>query len=244
MTTEIIIAIISALVGGFITFLFTIASDKRKEKREDRLETKKLQREAFQKRPEMQIIDFKDYISRPGYGIKQKCDIDIFVAHISNTTIDGDKKHQIVNAHYCDDDLKTDDWCCVIYSLKNAGKTAISTLDIVCHFQQTTCIFPSSEVRQYMDGNILNYSYCYDRKIREGDTITLKLCYHKERIIPGIFSAVMSIGMVDDNGKHWTQPLFAPQEKIYDSRLISAKEYYQDKRTDIAEECFKKPWLW
>lgn len=244
MTTEIIIAIISALSGGFIAFLFTIASDKRKEKREDKLESKKQQREAFQNRPEMQIIDFKDYIGRPGYGVKQKCDIDIFVAHIANTTIDGDKKHLIVNAHYCDDDLKTDEWCCVIYSLKNVGKTAISTLDIICHFQQTTCIFPSSEIRQYMDGNMLNYSYCHDRKIREGDTVTLKLCYHKDRIIPGLISAVMSIGMVDDNGKHWTQPLFAPQEKIYDSRLISEKEYYEEKRTDVAEECFKKPWLW
>ena len=244
MTAEIIIAILSALVGGFITFIFTIASDKRKEKREDKLESKKLQREAFENRPEMQIIDFKDYISRPGYGVKQKCDIDIFVARISGTTIDGDKKHPIVNAHYCEDNLKTDEWRCVIYFLKNAGKTSISTLDVICHFQQTTCIFPSSEVRQYMEGNLLNYSYCYDKKIREGDTITLKFCYHKERIVPGLISAVMSIGMIDDNGRYWTQTLFAPQDKIYDSRSISVKEYNEEIRTDIAVECFKKPWLW
>lgn len=244
MTTEIIVAVISALIGGIVTFLFTLVSDKRKEKREDKLEAKKIQREAFQNRPEMQIVDFKDYIMRPGYGIKQKCDIDLFVANISSTTIKGDKKRQFVNANYCEDDLNTDEWCCVIYCLKNVGKTSISTLDIICHFQQTTCIFPSSEARQWADGNMLNYSYCYDKKIREGDTITLKICYHKEKIVPGVFSAVMSIGMIDDNGRYWTQPLFAPQEKIYDSRPISAKEYNEEIRTDAAEECFKKPWLW
>lgn len=50
--------------------------------------------------------------------------------------------------------------------------------------------------------------------------------------------------MIDDNGRYWTQPLFAPQDKIYDSRMISPKEYIEQTRTTLAEECFKKPWLW
>ena len=54
MTNEIIIAIISAVTGGIVTLLTTLALERRKEKREDRLETKKLQREAFQNCPEMQ----------------------------------------------------------------------------------------------------------------------------------------------------------------------------------------------
>ena len=71
MTTEIIIAIISALIGGIVTFMFTLVSDKRKENREDKLEAKKLQREAFQNRPEMQIVDFKDYIAVPDMGLNK-----------------------------------------------------------------------------------------------------------------------------------------------------------------------------
>ena len=105
MPHEILIAIISAVVGGIITLLL----DRRKEMREDRLEAKKVQREAFQNRPEMQIVDFKDYIARPGYGIRQKCDIDLFVARIDKVTIEGKKKKSIVYAHYKEDHLNANE---------------------------------------------------------------------------------------------------------------------------------------
>lgn len=236
--------ILSALLGAVITLLTTLVLERRKEKREDQLEAKKAQLEAFQNRPEMQIVDFKDYLSRTGYGIKQKCDIALFVARIDNVTLEGPKKKPIVCAHYRDDHLNSSDWCCVIYSLKNAGKTDISTLHMIWHFQQSSCIFPADYARQYAEGNILNYAQCYDTKIRAGDTITLKVCYHKDAIIPGMFSTPFSIGMIDDNGRYWTQSLFAPQQKVYDSRSISPKEYIDQKQTKIAEECFKKPWLW
>lgn len=244
MTNEIIIAIISAVAGGIVTLLTTLVLDKRKEKREDRLEAKKLQREAFQNRPEMQIVDFKDYIVRTGYGVKQKCDIELFVAHIETVTVEGKKKRAIVHAHYKEEHLNPDEWCCVMYALKNSGKTDISTTDIIWHFQQSSCIFPASEARQWAEGNLLNYSYCYDKKIRVGESISLRICYHKDSVISGMFSAPVSFGMIDDNGRYWTQPLFAPQNKVYDSRAISPKEYIEQTRTILAEECFKKPWLW
>lgn len=41
MTNEVIIAIVSAVAGGIVTLLTTLALDRRKEKREDRLEAKK-----------------------------------------------------------------------------------------------------------------------------------------------------------------------------------------------------------
>ena len=74
--------------------------------------------------------------------------------------------------------------------------------------------------------------------------MSLKICYLEDVIMPGMVSAPMSIGMIDDNGRYWTQPLFAPQDKVYDCRSISVKEYREQLRTDTAEECFKKPWLW
>lgn len=244
MTNEIIIAIVSAVAGGIVTLFTTLALDRRKEKREDRLEAKKSQREVFQNRPEMQIVDFKDYITRTGYGVKQKCDIGLFVARIENVTVEGKKKNAIVNAHYKGEHLNPDEWCCVIYTLKNAGKTDISIMDIMWHFQQSSCIFPADEARQWAEGKLLKYSYCYDKKIRIGEMVSLKICYHKNVIIPGLVSATFSIGMIDDNGRYWVQPLFAPQNKVYDSRAISPKEYIEQTRTDIAEECFKNPWLW
>ena len=85
---------------------------------------------------------------------------------------------------------------------------------------------------------------CFDKKIRVGETITVKFCYHKERIINGTLSAIMSIGLEDCNGRHWMQPLFAPTEKIYDSRMVSYKDYISEVRVDAAIECFKNPMLW
>ncbi len=72
----------------------------------------------------------------------------------------------------------------------------------------------------------------------------MKICYYKDVIMPGMFSAPISIGMIDDNGHYWMQPLFAPQDKICDSRMISPKEYIEQTHTILAEECFKKTWLW
>ena len=241
MINEIIIAIVSAVAGSVFTLLTTLALERRKEKREDCLEARKLQREVFQMRPEMQILEFKDYLSRVGYGIKQKCDIELFVAPIEKTTI---KNNDIVYAHYKEEYLNPNEWCCIIYTFKNVGKTNISAMDIFWHMQKTSCVFPASETCQWAQDNLLNYSCCYDKKIREGETVSLKICYHKDSIIYGMISAPMSIGMIADNGRCWTQPLFAPQNKVYDSREISRKEYIEQTRTDVAEECFINPWLW
>ncbi len=244
MKNEIIIAIVSAVAGSLFTFLLTLLLDKRKERREDKLEARKERNEIFRNRPEMAISDYKNYISRSGYGIKQKCDIELFVAHIEKTTISGTKKNDIVYAHYREEDFNNKDWCCVIYTFKNAGKTDISSLDIICNFKKDTCIFEVESATRFASGNVLNYWYCYDKKIRVGETVTIKFCYHKERVLAGPISAVMSISMEDDNGRYWTQPLFAPLDKLYDSRQYSHKQYREDIQTEIAEECFKKPWLW
>ena len=246
---EIIIAAVSAILSGIITWIITVSSARRKERREDSLATKKEHREIFQTRPEMDIIEFKDYLSRPGYGIKQKCDIELFVAHIDHVSVEdngkkGRKKQERVLAHFCPEDLNSNEWCCVIYVFKNVGKTDITTTDIICHYQKDTCIFPCDYARKYMEGNVLNYSECYDRKIRSDETVSVKLCYHKDRIITGMFSANMSIGMQDDNGRYWQQPLFAPTDKVYDSRQVSWKKYRTALLSEVAIECFKKPWLW
>lgn len=117
-------------------------------------------------------------------------------------------------------------------------------MDIICNFKKDTCIFDCENAKKFASNHLLNYWYCHDKKIRVAETVTVKLCYHKERVLTGPISAIMSISMQDDNGRYWTQPLFAPLDKLYDSRQFSYKEYREEIRTDIAEECFKKPWLW
>lgn len=235
--------IISAVLGGLITLIISLLIEKRKEKRELALEMERQRKETFQNRPEFEITDYKNYFKRTGYGIKQPCDVEVFIVPIDNISLEGDDK-SIVNAHY---DMSLFDkvkWCCVIYELRNAGKTDISYIDVICNEQKGTCIFKAANAEKYADHLMLNYSVLCDKKIRAGQTVTIKFCYHEECVVSGMFSALTSLGITDDNDHIWLQPLFAPEEKIYDSRPISAEEYRGYIKTEKAEECFRKPYLW
>ena len=44
--------------------------------REDRKEAAKKQEAVYEKRPELSITEYADYLSRPGYGVKKKCDME------------------------------------------------------------------------------------------------------------------------------------------------------------------------
>lgn len=245
MLIDLIVSFVSTLFERF----FANRDKKRKERREDALAAKSEQEEIFRNRPEFDIIEYKNYLSRPGYGIKKKCDIEVFVAHIDHVEVEaiGKKlgaKTGNVFAHFHPDDLNTKDWCCVIYVLKNEGKTDISTTNLICHYQKDTCLFPAEYADCYMKENILSYSIWHDRKIRSGRTVTLKLCYHKDRIMTGAISANMSIGMQDDNGNCWEQPLFAPEDKVYNSAQVTLEQYRKDMSADSAIECFLNPASW
>lgn len=227
--------IIGAIIGAIATGLVTLVLEKRKERRED----KKEQNNIFKERPELAIIEFRDYISRPGYGIKQKCDIDLFVAHIDGIDLKGG-----VSATYRSEDGNQDEWCCVIYTLKNVGKTDISVLNVISMYKKDTCIFASTVAGKFLSEGLINYSDCYDKKIRVGEVVTLKLCYHKERILCGMITANMVLGLQDSNGNCWQQPLFAPRDKLYDSYKVKRAEYVRDLKSDEAIECFQEPYLW
>ena len=120
----------------------------------------------------------------------------------------------------------------------------VSATDIICNYKKDTCIFECDNCVSWAANHLLNYSVNYDKKIRPGETVTIKFCYHKDRVIMGMMSSIMTIGMEDDNGRYWPQPLFAPTEKIYDSRMVTYKDYIAEVRPNAAIECFKNPMLW
>lgn len=223
-------SIINAIANGLVTFIL----EKRREKRED----KKEQNDIFKERPELAIVEFRDYIARPGYGIKENCDIDLFVAHLDCINLMSE-----VSAIYHGEDAKQDEWCCVIYTLKNVGKTDISSLDIISMHKTDICIFASTVAKKFLSEGIINYSICYDKRIRVSESVTLKVCYHKERIPYGMATANMALGLRDSNGNLWQQPLFAPRNKLYDSYIVKQAEYVRDLKIDETTKCFQKPYL-
>lgn len=237
---DIFVAVISTIVGAFITWLL----ERRKERREDRKEQLRNRQSTFENRPEMEIADYEDYISCANHHVKRKYDLECVLLPIKRVLVEGKKKRDAVFAYYKDEHLQPEKWLSVIYTFRNAGKTDISTLHIISNLQKNVCLFSKIDAKHLTEEHLLNYSCCYDQKIRVGNSISVKICYPENAITSGLFSAALSIGMEDDNGRFWTQPLFSPENKVYDSRPISATEYWEKIRTDIAEECFKKPYLW
>lgn len=192
----------------------------------------------------LEIVKYKNYLSRTKYGTKTPCDINLFLAHINDIKVSGTKKNPIVDVYFDDKHFDEDEWCCVIYTLKNSGQTGIVITDIVCLFQKDTCLFDIDDAHWHCENHILNYSEYYEKSVKPGESFTLKICYHKDAIIVGPFSAILHIGIVDKDGKLWVQPLFAPENKIYSSRRISKKDYKNELDISIAEKCFANPALW
>lgn len=82
MTETIISSIISAVLGAIIAAVTTLVIERRRENKRLQEKAEIERKEIFENRPEYKVIDFKDYISRTGYGIKQICDLDVFLTSI------------------------------------------------------------------------------------------------------------------------------------------------------------------
>ena len=118
-----ICAFISAIVSGIVSIITTVLVERHKEKRILLKEKREARRDAFFKRPEMEIIEHKNYLSRQGYGISKQCDIELFIASPEQIV---NQEEKTVYLKYRQEDFDRSRWCCVIYTLKNVGKTGIS----------------------------------------------------------------------------------------------------------------------
>ena len=240
MTNELINTIIGAISGAISGGLVNLFMEKRRERREDKKEETRKKKEVYEKRPELDIIKYENNICKIGRGIKENCDINIFLAKIANVQIDNGS----VNVYLDEEHLNDDEWCCVIYKFKNKGKTDIQCVNPICNIKKSVVLYDVCNMKELSKLGVVNYSTWYEKKVRVGECFTMKVCYHKDSVMTGTFSAIMDMGLEDDNGRYWLQSLFVPEDKIYNARNVSHKEYINEVMPDIAIECFKKPWLW
>ena len=215
---------IGGIIAAVITGLFTLLIAIRKERKKDLKERQREREKRFKNRPEFAVVNYKNYLSHVGYGIKQKCDIELFVAHMEEL----DKDNYV--GKFRAKDLNPSEWCCVIYTLKNLGKTDVVALSLITTCKKDTCIFPCAYVKELASRGMPSYLEFYDKKIRVGETVTIKLCYHKDRIVTGHISATMFIALEDCNKNYWYQPFFSPKNKLYDSYEVDGEEYISNFR--------------
>lgn len=240
MPNEIIMIIISAVISAITSGFVTCLLDKRKERREDKIEQKKENQKIYEERPELQIIEYSEYIDCPGEELEKECDINVFMTRIEEVSVeDGD-----VTAHYNNKFFNEEEWCCVIYTFKNVGKTDVRGVSPICTYKKDTMLCDVASAKMILEHGTLNYSTMCDKKIRVGESFTMRICYHKDCIVRGMFSSILVMGIEDCNNRFWEQPLFAPYNKMYETYPTSYKRYRDDLLPDIAVECFKEPELW
>lgn len=143
----------------------------------------------------------------------------MFVAPIENVSVIDDK----VVATYKPEISNVQEWVCVVYKLKNVGKIDIICLNVIDNNSRNTILCDVDSVEYYIENGLLNYSECYNHIIRVGETVSLRICYHKDCIVSGIFAASFTIGMEDRNGRYWTQGLFAPKKRYMKHILLNPK---------------------
>lgn len=236
MMSAIIAAITGAVAGGIVNFLLQI----RIERREDKKELQKENQKIYEERPELQIVEYREYIDNPGQGFEKECDINVFVTKIEDVSVEANE----VTAYYNKKFFTEEEWCCVTYDFKNVGKTDIRCISPACTYKKDTMLCDVSSARLILENRILNYSTMYDRKIRVGESFTMRVSYHKDCIVRGLFSSILVMAIEDSNGRFWEQPLFAPYNKLYDTVQTTHEKYRDDLLPDVAIECFKEPWLW
>ena len=239
MTNELINTVISAVTGAVAGGLVTLLLDKRKELRDDKKEREIEEKRIYEERPELEIIEYKEFVDSSSSDELEHCDINVFLTEMKDVCVEGDS----VTAQYREELFNKEEWCSVIYHFRNTGRTDIRCVSPICVCKKNMMMCDTAKTQIILEHGILNYSTMYDRKIRVGDTFSMKVSCHKEYIPGGENFAIMIMDIEDCNSVFWEQPLFFPTDKIYESYKITHKKFRDSFLADSAIECFKKPWL-
>ena len=238
----IIASVLGGLVGGLFTFLgvwMTIHHENKKTRQEERKRQKEKEEQLFENRPRLEIMGYKK-LSK--YSAAKKADISLLLCSIK------DYKNES-RAMFCYDTevVKPEKWVSVEYTLKNIGNTEISHMYFSTNLPKNTSLFgiDNEENEMCYENNLLNYSVILDKSVKPKESIKLRVCYIDEEIIlSNIGSAPITIWLIDEKNNWWSQPLFAPDNKIYNSSRSSHKEWKDYTDESKAIECFKNPMLW
>ena len=233
-SNEIISAICGAVAGGAVSCLFNYFNDRRKERQIDKKDEEKERQRRFENRPEFKIIEFQTGSKYTEDDLLENR-LQAVTAEFKLSIEDG-----FVYANFSKEELNKNDWISVRYTLKNVGKTDVSSISLICQDKRHFWLCDKYLADDLMKSRTLHYVAYFENKIRVGESFEIEVFYNKNHT----YLPMLDIGMQTPDARIWTQPLFLPCNKVGDSGEISDADYLENVKTDVAEKCFKQPWLW
>ena len=226
-------AFVASLITLGITTIIQIIFRKSDRKYGEKKDNKKERKQQFLNKAELHIEDKK-------WDSKEKPDICLFMTDFK-TSINNKKD---IEFHYSKDVLKKDKYKHLRFYIKNIGNADINQLDVCATAQKNTMLCDIESIKYIVDSKIVNYSYCYDRKILKNDIILIDISYLENSKIGNTFSGELALLFRDSYGNLYEQQFFIQQRNLYEPHTISNNDYRIYTLPDTALECFKKPWLW
>lgn len=233
-SNEIISAICGAVAGGAVSCIFNYFNDRSKERRADKKEEEKERQRRFENRPEFKIIEFQTG-SKYTEDESSENRLQAVTAEFKPSIEDG-----FVYANFSTEDFDKSEWTSVRYTLENVGKTDVSSISLICQDKRHFWLCDKYLADDLMKSRTLHYVAYFENKIRVGESFEIEVFYNKNHT----YLPMLDIGMQTPDARIWAQPLFLPCNKVGDSGEISDADYLENVKTDVAEKCFKQPWLW
>ena len=238
----IIASILGGLVSGLFTFLgvwLTIRHENKKALQEELKRQKEKEEQLFENRPRLEIMGYKKLTK---YSSQKTADACILLCSIKEYKNEGRAMF-----YYDESIIKPENWVCVEYTLRNTGHTEIDHIYFSTNLPKNTALFDvlNEENVTCYENNILNYSVIFEKTIKPQQTVVVRVCYIRDKIVvSNTGSAPITIWMIDEKKNWWSQPLFAPDNKICNSTKASHKEWKDYTSVETAIKCFENPMLW
>jgi hypothetical protein len=243
METSMILSIVSLCISAVIGLInVKISIDNHRMKIDEfSREKEKYNREVFDARPRLEIVRKSDNFldsEKQDHAV----DIDCLVVKIEDCQLSDGEPIFI----YDKKNLNRDEWVSVEFVLKNVGKSTVSESWFAWNSPKDTALFDvkGDSYILTIQNQFLNYRVLSTKTLKTNDEISIRINFHKDRIMSGWFMAEASIWLFDEYRKIWMQPLFVHTGEIYDSTKKSFKEFKDFTDIEAAMKCFKDPILW
>lgn len=226
--------IIGVIVGGLITSLTTIYTNKKNIKERKKEEYNKEKKRQYENKAELKLIEnYENSNINPN--------IEVFFAPFEVKYKGSHKDYEMIypegirnkNNHRYKD-----------YYLKNIGNSDINQLDICATFKNHNILVDYKFLNSIVDEKFVEYNYCYDKKIFKNEQIMLRVYYLDGFQMCHPLSCSIAILFKDSYDNLWEQPFWYEKDNIYEPNSITSKQYRSYVTINDAMDCFENPYLW